>query len=109
MPRASRTVTTGAYPCPTRWTLAPPISSGWLTSSNAGRGSPVVAQRTWASNSRAAPRCTGPVSNLTSNVSSQTVNGGSWLGANAAPAVKSSNWVSVFENAWPSTTATVPL
>ena len=58
-----------------RWTLVPAKRSGWFTSIVPATGSPEPsATRTAAENSRAAPRCTGPVSNLAVNASIQIVN-----------------------------------
>jgi hypothetical protein len=67
------------------------------------------ATRTSASKTRAAPRCTSPVSNLAVNVSIHTVKGARSAGVKAAPAVKSSYWVRLLENACPSTVMTSPL
>lgn len=88
----------------------PPIEIGWLTSRVSGRDGPPGASvtSTSARNSRAAPRCTGPVSNLTSKSVTLTVNGARSASVNRAPAEMSSYWVRVLEKPEPTTTTLLP-
>ena len=109
-PAASLTVTTGAYPCPIRWTVVPSTLSGWFTSMvlryGVAPGRSVT--RVSSSNRRAAPVCTGPVSKATRNCSTPIVNGCSWSSENQAPVVRSSYWVMLLANPWPTMTTLVP-